>query len=211
MIHFLTGGKWGYPLRRFFEAAAGAFPLMLLLFLPIFFGLRNLYPWMNPTAVAASEVLQHKRAYLNAPGFHHSHGGLSCALELDRALAPKMVAATGHDARSHADDKIAPAQRPGARALPDHRNVRLRRLDHVARSRLVFDHVPDPDLHRANAERARFHDHAAGLACAAHAAGPNHEPGKFSSSGESAARVYHDVDLHGVRTISHHLVGRFAA
>jgi len=69
MIHFLTGGKWGYPLRRFFEAAAGAFPLVLLLFVPIFFGLRNLYPWMNPTVVAASEVLQHKRAYLNAPGF----------------------------------------------------------------------------------------------------------------------------------------------
>ena len=69
MIHFLTGGKWGYPLRRFLKAAAGAFPLVLLLFVPIFFGLRNLYPWMNPTVVAASEVLQHKHAYLNAPAF----------------------------------------------------------------------------------------------------------------------------------------------
>ena len=38
MIHFLTGGKWGYPLRRFFEAAAGAFPLMLLLFFRSFLG-----------------------------------------------------------------------------------------------------------------------------------------------------------------------------
>ncbi len=69
MIHFLTGGKWGYPLRRFFEAAVGTLPLLALLFVPVFFGLRELYPWMNPAAVAASEVLQHKRAYLNAPRF----------------------------------------------------------------------------------------------------------------------------------------------
>lgn len=69
MIHFLTGGKWGFPLRRSLEAAAGTFPLLALLFIPIFFGLRDLYPWMNPAIVAASDVLEKKRTYLNTPGF----------------------------------------------------------------------------------------------------------------------------------------------
>ncbi len=69
MIHYLTGGKWGWPVRRFFEAAAGTLPLLGFLFLPIFFGLRDLYPWMDPARVAASKVLQHKLGYLNAPMF----------------------------------------------------------------------------------------------------------------------------------------------
>lgn len=69
MIHFLTGGKWGYPVRRFCEAAGRMLPLLLILFVPVFFGLRTLYPWMDPARVAASDVLQHKQSYLNAPGF----------------------------------------------------------------------------------------------------------------------------------------------
>jgi hypothetical protein len=69
MIHYLTAGRWGYPLRRFLEASIGVLPLLAFLFVPILFGLRQLYPWMNPATVAANEILQHKRAYLNAPGF----------------------------------------------------------------------------------------------------------------------------------------------
>lgn len=69
MIHFLTGGKWGWPVRRFFEAAAGTLPLLGLLFVPILFGLRQLYPWAIASTVAADKVLRHKQAYLNAPMF----------------------------------------------------------------------------------------------------------------------------------------------
>ncbi len=69
MIHFLTGGKWGYPVRRFLEAAARMLLPLLVLFIPIFFGLRALYPWMDPARVAASAVLQHKQSYLNTPGY----------------------------------------------------------------------------------------------------------------------------------------------
>ena len=34
MIHNLTGGRWGYPTRRFFEAGFLGLPLMLLLLVP---------------------------------------------------------------------------------------------------------------------------------------------------------------------------------
>jgi len=67
MIHYLTGGKWGWPVRRFFEAATGTLPLVGLLFIPVFFGIRSLYPWATAARVAADKVLQHKQAYLNTP------------------------------------------------------------------------------------------------------------------------------------------------
>jgi hypothetical protein len=69
MIHHLTAGYWGYGVRRFLEAAVGNLALLGLLFIPIFFGLSELYPWRHPDIVAAHELLSKKQAYLNAPGF----------------------------------------------------------------------------------------------------------------------------------------------
>ena len=69
MIHHLTGGRWGFVTRRFLEAGFMTLPLMAILFVPLFFGLRELYPWARPEVVAATELLQKKQAYLNVPGF----------------------------------------------------------------------------------------------------------------------------------------------
>jgi hypothetical protein len=69
MIHQLAGGRWGFPTRRFLEAGFMAMPLMLLLFIPIFFGLPHLYPWARPAEVAADKVLQGRHAYQNTWGF----------------------------------------------------------------------------------------------------------------------------------------------
>src|SRR4051794_37236030 len=38
MLHHLTGGRWGYPVRRFFEAGTRTIPWMALLFIPLCFG-----------------------------------------------------------------------------------------------------------------------------------------------------------------------------
>jgi len=69
MIHQLTGGRWGYPTRRFLEAGFMVLPLMLLLFIPVLFGLRHLYPWAQPSELAADPVLQHRQSYLNQSAF----------------------------------------------------------------------------------------------------------------------------------------------
>src|SRR5438034_2955109 len=69
MIHHLTAGRWGYAVRRFLESAVGNLPLLALLFTPIFFGLPHLYPWANPSVVAANDALRQKQFYLNTPGF----------------------------------------------------------------------------------------------------------------------------------------------
>ena len=69
MIHHLTAGRWGYAVRRFLESAVGNLPMLALLFTPIFLGLPYLYPWMDPSVVAASDALRQKQFYLNTPGF----------------------------------------------------------------------------------------------------------------------------------------------
>jgi hypothetical protein len=69
MIHHLTAGDWGYAVRRFLESAVGNLPLLALLFVPIFFGLANLYPWQNRAVVAADETLRVTQIYLNPTGF----------------------------------------------------------------------------------------------------------------------------------------------
>jgi hypothetical protein len=65
MIHHLVGGTWGAVIRRVLEAATHTLPLLLVLFVPLFFGLRDVYSWANPEVVAQDPALQHKSAYLN--------------------------------------------------------------------------------------------------------------------------------------------------
>jgi hypothetical protein len=69
MIHQLSGGAWGVLIRRPIGAAARVLPVLTVLFLPIAFGMHQLYEWTHADVVAQSEVLQHKQLYLNTPFF----------------------------------------------------------------------------------------------------------------------------------------------
>lgn len=69
MLHHLTGGGWGYLIRRPLEAAMATWPLVGLMVIPILFGIHHLFPWANPEVVAHSEVLRHKQVLLNVPSF----------------------------------------------------------------------------------------------------------------------------------------------
>jgi hypothetical protein len=69
MLQHLSGGAWGVVLRRLLEAAAMTLPFLFLLFTPLLFGLRSLYPWADEKLVAADPILLHKSAYLNPAGF----------------------------------------------------------------------------------------------------------------------------------------------
>jgi hypothetical protein len=68
MLHHLVGGAWGFLIRRLLSAAMRTFPLLLVLFIPLVFGLETLYPWARPDA-AANHILHLKAAYLNVPFF----------------------------------------------------------------------------------------------------------------------------------------------
>jgi len=69
LLHHLTRGAWGLVIRRVLEAASRTLPLLLILALPLVFGLKDLYEWARPEAVRADALLQAKAPYLNVPFF----------------------------------------------------------------------------------------------------------------------------------------------
>ncbi len=68
MLQHLTGGVWGLMIRRVLEAATRTLPLMVILFLPIIFGLKQIYPWTSGAFMNQTAALQQKARFLN-PGF----------------------------------------------------------------------------------------------------------------------------------------------
>jgi hypothetical protein len=69
MLHHLTGGRWGLPIRRILEAGTRTLGLMAILFIPILFGMSKLYLWANASVVQGDAILQDKRWWLNPTGF----------------------------------------------------------------------------------------------------------------------------------------------
>ena len=68
MIHHLTEGKWGFPVRRIWEAGARTVWLMVPLFIPIVLGMHALFSWTHPEA-ANDPILVGKSRYLNESFF----------------------------------------------------------------------------------------------------------------------------------------------
>ena len=69
MLHHLVGGAWGAVIRRVLESATRTLPALVFLFVPLLFGLHELYIWARPEVVMADEILQRKSVYLNIPFF----------------------------------------------------------------------------------------------------------------------------------------------
>jgi hypothetical protein len=68
MLHSTTGGWWGYPLRRIFEAGARMVPVMALMFLVLLFTVTRVYAqWVHPDT--ADMTLASKLWYLNVHGW----------------------------------------------------------------------------------------------------------------------------------------------
>lgn len=69
MLQHLTGGVWGLVIRRVLEAGTRTLPLMVLLFLPIVIGLKQIYPWTSGAFMSQTPALQQKAQYLNPTFF----------------------------------------------------------------------------------------------------------------------------------------------
>ena len=68
MMQFLTGGAWGFAIRRLCEAAIAVLPLLALLFLPVLFGIRDFFSWMH-SGTPHPHNWTHKQIYLSEPFF----------------------------------------------------------------------------------------------------------------------------------------------
>ena len=69
MLQYITGGEWGLMIRRPLGASARTMGLMLILFIPIAVGLRQIYPWANPAWPGFHEVQELKGGWLNPSRF----------------------------------------------------------------------------------------------------------------------------------------------
>jgi hypothetical protein len=65
MMQYLTAGAWGIMTRRALESATRTLPLLALLFIPIAFGIPQLYDWAHPDLVNHEYVLRHRASYMN--------------------------------------------------------------------------------------------------------------------------------------------------
>jgi hypothetical protein len=65
MLQHLVGATWSVVIRRMAETVMSVLPYMAIAFLPLIFGIHELYHWSHADAVAQDELLQWKSGYLN--------------------------------------------------------------------------------------------------------------------------------------------------
>jgi hypothetical protein len=69
VVQHMAGGSWGALISRPLEAAVSLLPLLALLFVPLLFGMRELYAWTDAAYLAENPIVDNKTAYLNVPFF----------------------------------------------------------------------------------------------------------------------------------------------
>jgi hypothetical protein len=68
-LEYITGSVWSVPMRRVTEFLAGLSPFLVLLVLPLFLHMHDLFHWSHPEVVKADAILTGKSAYLNTTFF----------------------------------------------------------------------------------------------------------------------------------------------
>src|SRR6267142_3883400 len=69
LIQYATQGGWGIVVRRIGETVFATVPVMAALFVPLLFGLHDLFSWTVLGAAEHDALLQWKAPYLNVPFF----------------------------------------------------------------------------------------------------------------------------------------------
>ena len=69
LIQYASQGGWGIVLRRIGETVFVTIPVMAVLFVPVLFGLHDLYEWSHAGAADHDALLRWKAPYLNTPFF----------------------------------------------------------------------------------------------------------------------------------------------
>jgi len=68
-LEYITGAVWSVPMRRVSEFLAGLSPFLVLLAIPLFLHMHELFHWTHAEAVANDQVLAGKAPYLNVTFF----------------------------------------------------------------------------------------------------------------------------------------------
>jgi hypothetical protein len=65
MLHHLVGATWSVVIRRISESLMLVLPVMAIFFIPLIFGIHDLYHWSHAEAVETDPLLNMKAPYLN--------------------------------------------------------------------------------------------------------------------------------------------------
>src|SRR5262245_29155913 len=69
LFMYVCQGGWGIAVRRICETVFATVPVMAVLFVPLLFGLHDLYSWSVPGAAEHDALLRWKAPFLNVPFF----------------------------------------------------------------------------------------------------------------------------------------------
>ncbi|MFQ6610985.1 MAG: hypothetical protein ACE5D7_09345, partial [Fidelibacterota bacterium] len=69
LMHHVTGAVWSVSFRHVVESIVATIPLMAILWIPIGFGIHDLYHWSHESAVVHDKLLSAKSPYLNTTFF----------------------------------------------------------------------------------------------------------------------------------------------
>ncbi len=69
LLHHLFSARWSVLVIRFYENLMLFIPFLLLLFVPVVLGMKDLYHWTHAEEVANDLLLSEKAPYLNIPFF----------------------------------------------------------------------------------------------------------------------------------------------
>ncbi len=69
MLHHIVAARWSVVLRRLAEDITAVLPFMAIVFIPLLFGLHDLYHWTDRMTVEHDHLLSEKAPYLNTPFF----------------------------------------------------------------------------------------------------------------------------------------------
>ena len=108
MLQHLTGGGWGFVIRRVLEAATRTLPLMAILFIPVILGAHSIYhEWTDHEELAKHPVVQLKTPYLNVPFFTVRAVIYFASLDRARVFAEQVVAGAGSHRRQSLHEEHA--------------------------------------------------------------------------------------------------------
>src|SRR5207237_10030202 len=60
MIHYLGGGRWGAAIGDALRSGIALWPVVAVMFIPVLLGMGYIYPWSNPSVIAADPFTRHK-------------------------------------------------------------------------------------------------------------------------------------------------------
>lgn len=73
-LEYLVGATWSTPFRRISEFLSTIIPLLVILVIPLLFGMHDLFHWTHKEVLATDPILQAKSSYLNLNFFYFRVG-----------------------------------------------------------------------------------------------------------------------------------------